>query len=72
MFNQELNNQIQGKVFFFTEQLNNLMAKEDNTYIPKTIKKIDKIVNNLYTELYSLVDSKKVSTIEDKKCGHCG
>lgn len=72
MFNQELNNQIQDKVFFFTEQLNNLMAKEDNTYIPKTIKKIDKIVNNLYTELYSLVDSKKVSTIEDKKCGHCG
>lgn len=72
MSNQELNNQIQDKVFFFTEQLNNLMAKEDNTYIPKTIKKIDKIVNNLYTELYSLVDSKKVSTIEDKKCGHCG
>lgn len=72
MSNQELNNQIQDKVFFFTEQLNNLMSKEDNTYIPKTIKKIDKLVNNLYTELYGLVDSKKVSAIEDKKCGHCG
>lgn len=72
MSNQELNNQIQDKVFFFTEQLNNLMAKEDNTYIPKTVKKIDKLVNNLYTELYGLVDSKKVSAIEDKKCGHCG
>ena len=72
MSNQELNNQIQDKVFFFSEQLNNLMAKEDNTYIPKTIKKIDKLVNNLYTELYGLVDSKKVSAIEDKKCGHCG
>jgi hypothetical protein len=72
MNKQELNNQIQDKVFFFTEQLNNLTAKEDNTYIPKTIKKIDKLVNNLYTELYSLADSKKVCTIEDKKCGHCG
>lgn len=72
MSKQVLNEQIQDKVFFFTEQLNDLMAKEDNTYIPKTIKKIDKLVNNLYTELYGLVDSKKVSTIEDKKCGHCG
>ena len=72
MPNQELNNQIQDKVFFFTEQLNNLMAKEDNTYIPKTVKKIDKLVNNMYLELYGLVDSKKVSAIEDKKCGHCG
>jgi len=72
MNKQVLNEQIQDKVFFFTEQLNDLMAKEDNIYIPKTIKKIDKLVNNLYTELYGLVDSKKVSTIEDKKCGHCG
>jgi hypothetical protein len=72
MNKQELNNTIQDKVFFFTEQLNGLMAKEDNTYIPKTIKKIDKLVNNLYTELYGLVDTKKVTAIEDKKCGHCG
>jgi|688.fasta_scaffold2224082_2 hypothetical protein len=72
MNKQELNNNIQDKVFFFTEQLNNLMAKEDNTYIPKTIKKIDKLVNNLYTELYGLVDNKKVTAIEDSKCGHCG
>lgn len=72
MSKQELNEHIQDKVFFFTEKLNDLMAKEDNTYIPKTIKKIDKLVNNLYTELYGLVDNKKVSTIEDKKCGHCG
>lgn len=72
MSKQELNEHIQDKVFFFTERLNDLMAKEGNTYIPKTIKKIDKLVNNLYTELYGLVDNKKVSTIEDKKCGHCG
>jgi flagellar biosynthesis regulator FlbT len=72
MNKQVLNEQIQDKVFFFTEQLNDLIAKEDNTYIPKTIKRIDKLVNNLYTELYGLVDSKKVSAIEDKKCGHCG
>jgi flagellar biosynthesis regulator FlbT len=72
MSKQELNEHIQDKVFFFTERLNDLMAKEDNTYIPKTIKKIDKLVNNLNTELYGLVDNKKVSTIEDKKCGHCG
>ena len=72
MSKQELNEHIQDKVFFFTEKLNDLMAKEDNIYIPKTIKKIDKLVNNLYTELYGLVDNKKVSTIEDKKCGHCG
>lgn len=70
--NIKLNETIQDKVFLFTEHLNELMAREDNTYIPKTIKKIDKLVNNLYTELYGLVDSKKVSAIEDKKCGHCG
>ena len=70
--NIKLNENVQDKVFLFTEQLNDLMAKEDNTYIPKTIKKIDKLVNNLYTDLYGLVDIKKVSAIEDKKCGHCG
>jgi flagellar biosynthesis regulator FlbT len=70
--NKELNETIQDKVHFFTEALNDLMAKEDNTYIPKTVKKIDKLVNNLYTELYGLIDNKKVSIIEDKKCGHCG
>ena len=70
--NNELNDTIQDKVFFFTEQLNDLMTEGDNTYIPKTVKKIDKLVNNLYTELYGLVDTKKVSAIEDNKCGHCG
>ena len=38
MNKQELNNNIQDKVFFFTEQLNNLMAKEDNTYMQKKSK----------------------------------
>jgi len=67
-----LNEQIQDKVFFFTEKLNSLISKQDNTYVPKTIKQIDKFVNELYLELYGLVDVKKTSAIEDKKCGHCG
>jgi len=70
--NTDLNESIQDKVFLFTEQLNNLMTKEDNTNIPKTIKKIDKLVNNLYMDLYGLVDGKKLLSIPDTKCGHCG
>ena len=70
--NTGLNESIQDKVFFFTEQLNNLMTKEDNTNILKTIKKIDKLVNNLYMDLYGLVDTKKLLAIPDTKCGHCG
>lgn len=70
--NKELNETIRNKVLLFTEQLNGIITKEDNTCLPKTVKKIDKLVNNLYIELYDLIDSKKVSLIEDKKCGHCG
>lgn len=72
MNKQELNNTIQDKVFFFTEKLNDLMTKEDNTDIPKIIKKIDKLVNNLYMDLYGLVDTKKLLSISVTKCGHCG
>lgn len=69
---ENLNEKIQDRVFFFTEKLNQLVSNRDNTYIPKTIKQIDKLVNELYTELYGLVDNKKISAIQDKKCGHCG
>lgn len=72
MNKQELNEKIQDKVFRFTEVLNGLVSSNDNTYIPKTVKQIDKLVNNLYSELYSLTDNKKLSAIEDNKCGHCG
>lgn len=68
----ELNESIQDKVHHFSEILNQLVGTEDNTNIPKTIKKIDKLVNNLYTDLYGLVDTKKISSIQDTKCGHCG
>ena len=68
----ELNESIQDKVFFFTERLNQLVGIEHNTDIPKTIKKIDKLVNNLYMDLYGLVDTKKLLAIPDTKCGHCG
>lgn len=69
---ENLNEKIQDRIFFFTEKLNQSVSNTDNTYIPKTIKQIDKLVNELYTDLYSLVDSKKISAIQDKKCGHCG
>lgn len=69
---ENLNEKIQDRIFFFTEKLNQSVSNRDNTYIPKTIKQIDKLVNELYTDLYSLVDSKKISAIQDKKCGHCG
>lgn len=72
MNKQELNETIKEKIHHFTEVLNNSASREDNTYIPKTIKTIDKLVNNLYAELYSLIDIKNSSNIEDKKCGHCG
>lgn len=72
MNKQELNEKIQDKVFHFTEVLNGLVSSNDNTYIPKTVKQIDKLVNNLYSELYSLTDNKKLAAIEDNKCGHCG
>lgn len=72
MNKQVLNNQIQDKVHHFTERLNSLVSNQDNSYIPKTVKQIDKLVNNLYLELYDLVDNKKTAAIEDKKCGHCG
>ena len=70
--NQDLNESIQDKVQHFSEILNQLVGSEDNTNIPKTIKKIDKLVNNLYMELYGLVDTKKILSIQDAKCGHCG
>lgn len=70
--NQDLNKSIQDKVQNFSEVLNQLVGTEDNTNIPKTIKKIDKLVNNLYMELYGLVDTKKIISIQDTKCGHCG
>jgi hypothetical protein len=70
--NTDLNESIQDKVFFFTERLNQLVGIEDNTDIPKTIKKIDKLVNNLFMDLYGLVDGKKLLAIPDTKCGHCG
>lgn len=69
---ESLNEKIEDRIFFFTEKLNELVSKRDNTYIPKTIKEIDKLVNELYTDLYSLVDNKKKSAIQDEKCGHCG
>jgi len=72
MNKQELNEIIKEKIHHFTEVLNNSTSRQDNTYIPRTIKNIDKLVNNLYAELYSLIDNKKLSNIEDKKCGHCG
>ena len=72
MTKPELNGAIQDKVHHFTEQLNSLISRQDSTYIPKTVKQIDKLVNNLYLELYDLVDNKKTAAIEDKKCGHCG
>jgi len=72
MTKPELNQKIQDKVHHFTEQLNGLVSNQDSTYIPKTVKQIDKLVNNLYLELYGLVDNKKTAAIEDKKCGHCG
>ena len=68
----ELSESIQDKVQIFTEVLNQLVGLEDNTNIPKTIKKIDKLVNNLYIDLYGLVDTKKLLSIQDTKCGHCG
>ena len=68
----ELSGSIQDKVQIFTEVLNQLVGLEDNTNIPKTIKKIDKLVNNLYMDLYGLVDTKKLLSIQDTKCGHCG
>lgn len=68
----ELNQKIQDKVHHFSEQLNGLVSNQDSSYIPKTVKQIDKLVNNLYLELYDLVDNKKTAAIEDKKCGHCG
>lgn len=70
--NSDLNEKIKEKIFHFSEILNNQAASSDNTYIPKTVKRIDKLVNNLYLELYSLVDNKKKSDIPDEKCGHCG
>ena len=72
MTKPELNWAIQDKVHHFTEQLNDLVSRQDNSYIPKTVKQIDKLVNNLYLDLYNLIDNKKTSAIEDKKCGHCG
>lgn len=69
---ENLNEKIQDRIFFFSEKLNQLVSNRDNTYIPKTIKQIDKLVNELYTDLYGLVDNKKISAIQDKKCGHCG
>lgn len=69
---ENLNEKIQDRIFFFTEKLNQSVSNTDNTYIPKTIKQIDKLVNELYTDLYGLVDNKKISAIQDKKCGHCG
>ena len=68
----ELNGSIQDKIQFFTEVLNQLVSTEDNTDIPETIKKIDKLINNLYMDLYGLVDTKKILSIPDTKCGHCG
>ncbi len=68
----DLNEKIQDRVFFFTEKLNDTMAKGDNSYVPKTVKVIDKLVNELYLDLYGLVDNKKISAIQDNKCGHCG
>jgi len=69
---ENLNEKIQDRIFFFTEKLNQSVSNRDNTYITKTIKQIDKLVNELYTDLYGLVDNKKISAIQDKKCGHCG
>ena len=69
---ENLNQKIQDRVFLFTEVLNDTVSMRDNTYVPKTIKVIDKLVNELYTDLYSLIDTKKISTIQDNKCGHCG
>ena len=69
---ENLNEKIQDRVFFFTEKLNETMAKRDNSYVPKTVKVIDKLVNELYTDLYGLIDNKKISAISDNKCGHCG
>lgn len=68
----ELNEKIQDRVFFFTEKLNDTMAKRDNSYVPKTVKVIDKLVNELYLDLYGFVDNKKNLSIQDNKCGHCG
>lgn len=67
-----LNERIQDRIFLFTEILNDTAAKRDNSYVPKTVKVIDKLVNELYLDLYGLVDNKKISAIQDNKCGHCG
>jgi hypothetical protein len=69
---ENLNRKIQDRILLFTEILNDKMAERDNTYIPKTVKVIDKLVNELYLDLYGLVDNKKISAIQDNKCGHCG
>lgn len=68
----ELNEKIQDRILLFTEILNDKVAERDNTYIPKTVKVIDKLVNDLYLDLYGLVDNKKNLSIQDNKCGHCG
>jgi hypothetical protein len=67
-----LNEKIQDRIFLFTEILNDTAAKRDNTNALKTIKVIDKLVSELYKDLYGLIENKKISAISDNKCGHCG
>lgn len=69
---ENLNRKIQDRILLFSEILNDKVAERDNTYIPKTVKVIDKLVNELYLDLYGLVDNKKNLSIQDNKCGHCG